>query len=199
MNRLFQKQSLKSCRGFTLIEVLVVVLIIGLFTVASGGFFVKTYKAVLFKNNVKDIVNAVGFARLWAVENQRECVFCYDSVNQKMMIALDDAEGGKQTLKNQYVKEIELGVDCEVVSFEVDAVESEGFDDFAGAGLSFYPDGSCDRGLIELTNGRENFTLVITAATGNVEVYQCRFEELEITAKSVDLDLQSDEDGSFGY
>ena len=189
----------KSKKAFTLAEILVVVLIIALFTVASGGYFVKTYRAVMFKNNVKDIVTTIRFARLWSIENQQSCVFSYDVVNQKMMIVTSDIDNGQQILKNQYVKEIKLSKQTQLTRFVIDAVENEGSGESANQGLTFYPDGSCNQTLIELTNGKEFFTLVITAATGNIKLYQGEFEELGIKAKSVDLDLQSDQDDSLEY
>ena len=196
------KISLRS-QGFTIIELLVVVVIISLMTVAGGGYFVNTYKNVQMTKSVRDLVRAGRFARLYAIEKQKPCKIAVDAVNKKFYVVIGDARKQEQEkiLKNQYIKEIVLPDNGQINELRIHPAQEsqETAVNVNESAIRFYPDGTCDSAVIGIGNAGMNYTIVFTAAVGTVDVYEGKSEDLDLIAKSVDLDLETQDSSADSY
>lgn len=189
--------------GFTMIELLVVVVIISLMTIAAGGHFVNTYKNIQLTKSARNIVQAARFARLYAIEKQKPCKIAVDRINRKFYLVIGDARMDEQEkiLKNQYIREIVLPDNGQITELQIHPARAEEPQDTAvnenESAIRFYPDGSCDSAVIGIGNAGMDYTLVFTAAVGMVDVYEAKSDDLDLIAKSVDLDFET-QDSSAG-
>lgn len=190
-------------QGFTIIELLVVVLIISVMTIAGGGYFVNTYKNFQMTKSARDIVRAGRFARLYAIEKQKTCKIAVDGINRKFYLIIGDVQKQEKEkiLKNQYVREIVLPDNGQINELQIHPAKEAETQDIAvnvnESVVHFYPDGTCDSAVIGIGNAAMDYTIVFTAAVGTIDVYEGKSDDLDLIAKSVDLDLET-QDSSAG-
>ena len=147
-------------RGFALLELLVVVLIIGLISalvVPSMGRFMTGVK---LKTGSRDVLNILRIARETAIREQAPQKIRIDFLHGSIL--LTDAYGG---LKRQY----DLGKDVEVEAIRVEGAEAEKQE---VVDILFYPEGSATGAEIVLKNpGTDNrVVLRMDAVTGTVQI-----------------------------
>ena len=70
--------------AFTLVEMLVVVVLIGLAVSAMGGSFVNSYRHALIERAARDIMLSARYARVKAVESRSDCMLMLDRENSKL-------------------------------------------------------------------------------------------------------------------
>lgn len=83
--------------GFTLTEVLLVVLIIALVGGAGGGLYVSTYKRLQVDRAARDFLLTAQYARIMAIEQQSRYTMQLDAANKRFWLTTGqlDAETGQ--------------------------------------------------------------------------------------------------------
>ena len=75
--------------GFTIAELLAVIVIISLICGIGGGIYVGTYKRMLVEKATDDILLAAKYARIIAIEKQKPCRMKFDLINNGFQLTLD--------------------------------------------------------------------------------------------------------------
>jgi len=181
--------------GFTVAELMVVVVIIVLLASAMGGYYVGTYKRILVESVAKEIMLAAKYARLIAVEKQSSCRLILDEREKSFCLMTKSfGEGTDQTeqavVSNAYTKPGRLEGD--VVFEEVNVASAAGTNTGSRQRqwmVVFRPDGTADTAVIQVGDGKNHYTVYISAATGKAKV------EFGVAGDSVieivDLDMEA--------
>lgn len=188
--------SLRCGRAFTLVELLVVVAII---TVAGGagiGLYAGSSQRFKLEKTASAFLITAKYARIMAIEKQREYKIQLDSRNGGFALATiewnESSEKFEQTVVDDYY--------CKPVQFEGDikfedikaAPEAEGEetdDEEAEASIVFSPDGSAQTVAVQIGNGKTHYTISISAATGKAKIHFGELENAQIG--TIDLDAES--------
>ena len=191
-------------RGFTMVEILVVVAIIAIIATATGALYMGTFKNMQLEKAAKEFYLAAKYARLGAVEKQTEFRLAISQDEGKFFIAYkkinpETEEQEDVVVSNPYTKPVTLpeGVTIEEVTI-VPAMQmiepenrsnlessEEDQDREPGTVVVFTPYGTADSAVIKIGNGRTSFTISISPATGKVKIAR---GELEIPLDIIDLD-----------
>ena len=179
--------------GFTLAEMLLVVLVIALLAGVGGGIYVGTYKKMLVKKSARDFLRAAKYARITAIERQRRCKIELDTAES--MFALINYELNEETGEVEQVIVRDLYFKSPV-SFEGDVVfegieitpigSQEAAESEQETAIVFSPNGSAQSAIIQIGDGQNHYTVSICAANGRAKIYEGTAGEVEIS--TVDLD-----------
>lgn len=188
------KVKAKRC-GFTLAEVLVVVIIIGLLAGLGGGIYVGTHKRMLVEKAARDFVLTAQYARIMAIEKQRQYKIQLDAANNGFFLATTqlDEEGGQTEqviVKNSFCRPVEFEgqVIFEDIKITPIGLQTTTEDDEQEQTIVFSPDGTAQSAVIQIGDGKTHYTVSIFAATGKAKVYFGTSDDVEIGF--IDLDAE---------
>lgn len=139
-------------RGFTLVELLVVLVILGLLMSLAPIAFHRALPGLELKQAARDVAAALRQARGVAVRDNRETVLIVDTEARTYRL-----DGGKAR---------QLDRDLEIALL---TAESELLDEHAG-GVRFFPDGTSTGGRVKLISGQRETAVRVDWLTGRVEV-----------------------------
>ena len=181
--------------GFTIAEVMLVIIMIGLLASLGGGVWVGTYNSMLVKKAARDFVLTAKYARVMAIERQQPYKMTLDIESGGFFVSTsgwsEEAEEAEQTVVQDYysrpvafegkvvfeeVKIVPVGEEAD--EQEVDGAESQS--------IVFRPDGSAQQAVIQIGDGDTHYSVGISPATGRAKLYDGTIEKVKIT--SVDLD-----------
>lgn len=155
--------------GFTLVELIVVIGIIGSLTVISTLSAQNFLSRTRLENSAEDVASTLRYARRLAITRKAEHKVVFDLRWDSYWIADkegDVVEKGKKLAKN--------------ISFADPHLDKKGeqdglveFDIFDDDSISFYPQGAAETASIYLEdeNSGQWYTITITGPTGYVRVY----------------------------
>jgi len=170
-------------KGFTTVELLVVVVVIGLLA-SIGGVYFANYKQIAVDKCARDIVLAAKYARVLAIEKQRNCRLVLNKVENSLCLVVS---GGKNRIvRDEYSKPRKFGGDIEFEGVEI-ATENESADGDDSAAIVFRSDGTADSAMVQIGDGKNHCTVYISATTGKARAEAGMAKET--TANVVDLDL----------
>jgi len=181
-----------STSGFTIVEVLLVVVIIALIAGVSGGIYVGTYKNMLAKKSARDFLLAAKYARITAIEQQRPCKIELDTANNGFGLVIDrlNEEAGQTEqvmLRDYYFKPVKFDGD---VKFEDVRIKSADLEEFSGADeqrtIVFSPDGTAQSAVVQIGDGKNHYTVSISTATGKARMLRGTAGEVKVD--TIDLD-----------
>ena len=188
------KVKAKHC-GFTLAEMLVVVIIISLLAGLSGGIYVGTYKRMLVEKAARNFVLTAQYARIMAIEKQRQYKIQLDAANNRFYLATTQLdEEGEQTeqiiVKDSFCKPVEFEGEVRFEDIKITPIglETTTEDDEQEQTIVFSPDGTAQSAIIQIGDGKTHYTVSIFAATGKAKVYFGTSENVELGV--VDLDAE---------
>jgi prepilin-type N-terminal cleavage/methylation domain-containing protein len=180
-------------RGFTLAELLVVVVIIVLLAGVGIVFSRDAYRKIQVERAALDFMLAAKYARVSAIERQSPCMIAVDKEGGRFAVLTYavDAETGETAevpLQGIYFrKPVELGGE---VSFEEVLIMTVGqgelIEQEEAKAVVFLPDGTAQRAVIQIGDGRTHYTASISAATGRTKLQAGTADKVEI--QTVDLD-----------
>jgi prepilin-type N-terminal cleavage/methylation domain-containing protein len=189
-----------SSKGFSLVEMLVVVLVISMMALASGNYFNGTLKNLQMRSAVRSLMMTCKHAKLRAITDSTTCKLAIDEVERKYAPIIkvrtesETAQPGDEViLKNQYLGSTELpgSVEFELVMvmprsevIEDDQEESE------YQYIKFYPDGTADVAVLQLGDGKRSMTVSVWPATARVTVSEGPMDNL--LPQTIDLDAEND-------
>jgi type II secretion system protein H len=175
--------------GFTLIELMVVVVIIGIMTALMIPEMKGSFQDALLRSTSRDLINVFDLAYSRAVSlNQTRCVLLDETTGrylvekqimengQEQLVPDDDVSGEKGQLDSRIKveyrqpQEMSSGEDTSAAPAEPAATSSK-------AMIAFYPDGTADAGEIVLRD-RDGFRLLlqINPVTARVHVAEMERE-----------------------
>ncbi len=170
-------------KGFTTVELLVVVVVIGLLA-SIGGVYFASYKQVAVDKCARDIVLAAKYARVLAIEKQSSCRLVLNkSENSFCLVA---SSGKNRVVRDEYSKPLQFGEGIEFEGIEV-ATENGSADGDDSAAIVFRSDGTANSAVVQIGDGKNHCTVYISAATGKARAEAGMAKET--TADVVDLDL----------
>ncbi len=170
-------------KGFTTVELLVVVVVIGLLA-SIGGVYFASYKQIAVDKCARDIVLAAKYARVLAIEKQSSCRLVLNKVENSLCLVVS---GGKnRVVRDEYFRPRQFGGDIEFEGVEV-ATENGSVGGDGPAAIVFRSDGTTDSAVVQIGDGKNHCTVYISAATGKARAEAGMAKET--TADVVDLDL----------
>jgi prepilin-type N-terminal cleavage/methylation domain-containing protein len=181
-------------RGFTISELLLVVLVIGLITSAGTGLYVGTFRGMKVRKAAQDFFLTAEYARIMAMERQTPYRLEMDLANRGFSLTTlrwDEESGqvGLETVKDVYCKPVQFDGDVtfeavEVVpgTWEVESTTPE------QQTIVFSPDGTSQSAVVQIGDGKAHYTVSISAATGSAKVQFGTADNVKVT--TIDLDAQ---------
>jgi len=184
----------KEC-GFTLVEVLVVVVIIGLLGGLGGGVYIGSYKRLLVEKAARDFFLTAKYARIMAIEKQRQYKIVLDTVNNGFHLVTTqlNEEGGQaeqMIVRDSFCKPVTFEgeisfADIQITPIGVEATTEEEEDEQS---IVFSANGTAQTAIILIGDGKTHYTITITAATGKAKVYDGIVEDVNVGV--IDLDAE---------
>ncbi len=181
-------------QGFTLTEILLVVVIIGMVAGLGGGYCIGSYKRLLVERTARQLLLMATYARIMAVEQQRPYELQLDAGNRGFLLAttLENPETGETEptiVKDFYCRPVEFDGD---VKFEQVLLTSATGEELTADDMEqkvvFLPNGSAGSAVLQIGDGKSHYTVAVVAATGKATLYSGT--ALDIKTVSIDLDLQ---------
>jgi len=183
----------KRC-GFTLVEVLVVVVIIALLGGLGSGIYVGTYKRILVEKAARDFLLHAKYARIMAIERQSPYEIQLDVSNGGFWLATSQwSEETEQTeeviVRDYYCKPVQFEGEVNFEDIQVSPIGVEtSTGDEENQAIVFSPNGTAQSAVIQIGNGKTHYSISISAATGKSKMYFGTTENIQ--AGTVDLDAQ---------
>lgn len=181
-------------RGFTISEVLLVVVIIGLITGAGAGLYVGTFRKMQVEKAAYDFFLTAKYARLIAVEKQSQYKMELDLVNNGFYLTTVqwDEESGQaqqEIVKNYYCKPVQFQGDVVFESVEIvsNGWETESANDEQQT-IAFSPNGTAQSSVIQIGDGNTHYSISISAATGRAKMFFGTAENVKVG--TIDLEAE---------
>ncbi len=185
----------KKC-GFTLVEVLVVVVIIGLLGGLGGGIYISSYKRLLVEKAARYFFLTAKYARIMAIEKQRQYKIVLDVENNGFHLVTTqlDEEGGQteqMIVRDSFCKPVAFDNDILFEDIKITPISlvTTTEDEEDEESIVFSANGTAQTAVIQIGNGKNHYTITITAATGKAKVYDGIVEDVDVGV--IDLDAES--------
>lgn len=173
-------------KGFTLVELLVVVVLVALLAGAAGGIYFKSYQNRLLAKEARQMLLTAKYARLAAIEGGKCCQMKFDPQNNRYWLEMEN-ELENLVVKNQYSRPVELADNIKLESVQIKSEENN----YAATGTTdamilFNPDGTADNAVVTITNGVLKYYLTVCGPTGKSKLQSA---QPDITlGETIDLD-----------
>jgi type II secretion system protein H len=188
--------SLRRGCAFTLIELLVVIAIIVAAGAAGIGLYAGSSQRFKLEKTARDFLITAKYARIMAIEKQREYKLQLDSRNGGFSLTTmewnESSEGFEQTVVDDYYcKPVQFKGDIrfEDIKAAPNAEAERTYDEKAETSIVFSPDGSAETVVVQIGNGRTHYTISISAATGKAKIHFGELKNAQIG--TIDLDAES--------
>mgnify|MGYP001461296478 CR=1 FL=1 len=140
-------------RGFSLLEVLVVIVIIGLSYALLPKMFYSGVSGAELRSNVRAVATGLRLARDAAINTRREAVLTLD-LDQRTFTVQNDTR----------VHKLNETLDVKLYTSQADLITEK-----VGA-IRFYPDGSSNGGRVTMAAGERAFEVDVDWLTGHVTI-----------------------------
>jgi len=180
--------------GFTIAELLMVVVIITLVAGLGGGLYVGTYKRMLVERVARDFLLTAKYARIMAIEQQRPYEIQLDVANNGFWLATsqwdEETEQAEQVIvRDYYCKPVQFEGEVQFEDIQVTPTGTEAStEDEENQAIVFSPNGTAESAVIQIGDGKNHYTISIYAATGKAKMYFGTTENIEVG--TIDLDAE---------
>ena len=179
--------------GFTLTEVLLVVVIIALVGGVGGGIYVGTHKRMLVEKAARDFLFTAQYARIMAIEQGSRYTMQLDAANNSFWLATArwDEEAGQTTqviVQDYYCRPVEFTGDVKFEDVLITPTGLETAETNEEDTIVFLPSGTASSAVVQIGDGKTHYAISVDAATGKGTMYFGTAEKIK--ASSVDLDAE---------
>jgi type II secretion system protein H len=163
----------KSHRGFTLIELMVLVVIMGIVSAMAIPNLSRSLANASLRAAARDLMTATQYARNYAVTHQTQTRLLLDTENNRYMLLArrtdDDGQSqfAQMTLAMTGTRELGRGVKFGEVEIQPSTADEAPSDD-GESQVNFDPLGQADAAVIQLVNDRHMWTLYVAPSTGRL-------------------------------
>jgi general secretion pathway protein H len=140
-------------RGFSLIEIVVVIVIIGLAYTLMPKIFFSGVSGAELRSNARAVATGLRLARDAAINTKREATMTLDLDNRTFTVQNDTR-----------VHKLNEALDVKLYTSQADLITEK-----VGA-IRFYPDGSSNGGRVTLATGDRGFEVDVDWLTGHVTI-----------------------------
>ncbi len=185
---------IRSQFGFTLVEIMVVIAVMGVALGLGGGMYMGTYQRMQVEKAARQLVAAARYGRMLALERQGDVRLCFDQEQGRFFLVAPQrsSQGETSTVRDQLCKPTQLTepIRLEVVDIKA-SVTDEHEQPLEGdeRSVTFRPDGSADAAVIQIGDGKRHFSLTICPITARVTLTLGTTENIAPT--TIDLDAAS--------
>ena len=185
------RHTMKRC-GFTIVELMLVVVIVALLAGIGGGFYAGTYKRMLVEKAARELWFAAKYARITAIERQSPCQMELDAQENRFSLTVyefnEETEKAERVpLSDSYSKPVQLSGDVKLEGVKIIPLGSEeGSETGDRRTIVFLPNGTAQEAVIQIGDGENHYTVSICAATAKATVLFGTAEKVE--GSTVDLD-----------
>ena len=181
-------------QGFTISEVLLVVVIIGLISGTGAGLYVGTFRKLQVERAAYDFLLTAKYARLMAIEQQKQYKMELDLATKGFYLTtvLLDENGepaGLEMVKNFYCKPVQFEGE---VQFETVEVVPNGWETESASEelktIVFSPNGTSQSAVVQIGNGNTHYAISISAATGRAKMYFGTIEKVKVGTTDLDAE-----------
>jgi prepilin-type N-terminal cleavage/methylation domain-containing protein len=195
-----EKQNLKTkvkterC-GFTIAELMLVVVVIALLAGVGGGIYVGTYKRMLAEKSARDFLFAAKYARITAIERQSPCEMELDADDNRFSLLVyefnEETERTEQvSVRDLYSRPVQFGGEIKFEDIKITPIGSE---EVAKTDeektIVFSPNGTAQSAVIQIGDGKNHYTVSICAATGKATMHFGTAKEVETSTIDLDEEL----------
>ncbi len=183
-------------RGFTLVELMLVITIVVLLGGAGAGMYAGTYKKLLVEKAARQFLLMARYAKIAAVEQQRVYDLEFDQDKGFLLTTTQPNETTGQTEKtiitNYYCRPVVFEGD---VKFEDARLTETTAEPLSEEGpeqkISFLPNGTAQSAVVQIGDGKTHYTISIVASTARVILYWGEADKVtDVKNVAVDLDAQ---------
>lgn len=196
MERQNLKTKVKTERyGFTIAELMFVVVVIVLLAGIGGGIYVGTYKRMLAEKSARDFLFAAKYARITAIERQSPCEMELDADDNRFLLLVyefnEETERTEQvSVRDLYSRPVQFGGK---VKFEDIKITPIGSEEVAKTDkektIVFSPNGTAQSAVIQIGDGKNHYTVSVCAATGKATMHFGTAKEVETSTIDLDEEL----------
>ena len=195
MQRRKSKVKVKAKRyGFTLAEMLVVVVIISLIASLGGGIYIGTYKRILVEKAARNFLLAAKYARIMAIEQQSRYEIHLDQVNNGFLLSTmraneESGQTEKMIVRDSYSKPVQFDGNVRFEGIQITPFDLETSTETEEEQIIvFSPNGTADSAVIQIGDEKTHYTISVCAATGKAKIYTGTAENIKAT--TIDLDAE---------
>lgn|GEM_PF-3434988 len=172
--------------GFTLVELLAVVVLVALLAGAAGGIYFKSYQNRLLAKEARQMLLTAKYARLAAIEGGKVCWMKFDPQNNRYWLEIEN-ELENIVVKNQYSRLVEFSDNIKLENVQIKSEE----DNYAStattdAMILFNPNGTADNAVVTITNGVMKYYLTVCGPTGKSKLQSAKPDAA--LGEAIDLD-----------
>ena len=188
------KQHIAKRDGFTIAELLMVIVIISLIAGLGGGLYVGTHKRMLVEKAARDFLLTAKYGRIMAIEKQRPYEIQLDAANNEFWLVTsqwdEETEQAEQVVvRDYYCKPVQFEGDVKFEDIQIIPTNTEVLtNDEQKQTIVFSPNGTAESAVVQIGDGKSHYTIAIYAATGKAKMYFGTTENIE--TKAIDLDAQ---------
>ncbi len=179
-------------KGFTLVELLVVVAIIALLGTVGGGMYVGTHSRLLIEKAARQFVLAARYARIMAIERGQPYELHVDPETKRFLVMTtqwneETSAGETVIVSDYYCKPVDLEGDVGFEAIKIAALAGEeASDEELEQKIVFRPDGSAESAVVQFGDGETHYTVAIVASTGKASLTVGTADDVKMAV--VDLD-----------
>ncbi len=165
-------------KSFTLIELLIVVMILGLLAGITFPSFSNSFANLQLNNSVRDISCLMKYAREKAIMQRKKYRLEFDIAEKRYWLSREE---DPINAPNQF-KKLTTGIEDKKLPQNISVKKilfPIGISKFSHSYVSFYPDGSIDAADIYLANKKGETAVISTETFGRIEVSQSKVKYQE--------------------
>jgi prepilin-type N-terminal cleavage/methylation domain-containing protein len=170
-------------RAFTLVEIVVVLLIVALFTTMTAMAFSSSTGGTAARESAGRLLIALRYARGYAIIHGCQCRLAFSRADNsyELTCRIDPTRDRFDPIPGGRVDRLERHVQFKTLSIASRPTGDDGSDV-----LTFEPTGECDGAVIEVSDGRAIYTLAVAPHSGLVQLL--RGPAADVPSDREDLD-----------